>query len=121
MDEAERCHRLAFIFRGTLLDVGTPDEIVARRNLEVVELSVPSTQNAIDAARALRQKSNVEEIAHYGHILRLATRNNADPERLVRETLGELGIPIERCRTSRPTVEDAFVSMVREDSEGGRA
>ncbi|HEY3495426.1 MAG TPA: ABC transporter ATP-binding protein, partial [Polyangiaceae bacterium] len=24
MDEAERCHRLAFIFRGTLLDVGTP-------------------------------------------------------------------------------------------------
>ena len=31
MDEAERCHRLAFIFRGELLDVGTPDEIVARR------------------------------------------------------------------------------------------
>src|SRR5437868_6228362 len=24
MDEAERCHRLAFIFRGTLLDTGTP-------------------------------------------------------------------------------------------------
>ena len=29
MDEAERCHRLAFIFGGSLLDVGTPDEIVA--------------------------------------------------------------------------------------------
>ena len=30
MDEAERCHRLAFIFRGELLDVGTPEEIVER-------------------------------------------------------------------------------------------
>ncbi|MGH7438919.1 MAG: ABC transporter ATP-binding protein, partial [Polyangiaceae bacterium] len=33
MDEAERCHRLAFIFRGEVLDVGTPDEVVNRRNL----------------------------------------------------------------------------------------
>ncbi len=33
MDEAERCHRLAFIFRGTLLDVGTPEQIVERRHL----------------------------------------------------------------------------------------
>src|SRR5947207_12854672 len=24
MDEAERCHRLGFIFRGSVLDVGTP-------------------------------------------------------------------------------------------------
>lgn len=121
MDEAERCHRLAFIFRGTLLDIGTPDEIVARRNLEVVELSVPTSQNAIDAAHALREKPHVEEVAHYGHILRLATRNKTDPEQLVRETLATLKIPIDLCRASRPTVEDAFVSMVREDSEGGRA
>ncbi|HEY7376608.1 MAG TPA: ABC transporter ATP-binding protein, partial [Polyangia bacterium] len=33
MDEAARCHRLAFIFRGQLLDIGKPDEVVARRNL----------------------------------------------------------------------------------------
>jgi ABC-type multidrug transport system ATPase subunit len=33
MDEAERCHRLAFVFRGVLLDTGTPAEILARRAL----------------------------------------------------------------------------------------
>ncbi|HEX5754877.1 MAG TPA: ABC transporter ATP-binding protein, partial [Arenimonas sp.] len=38
MDEAERCHRLAFIFRGQLLAVGTPDEVVRARALSVVEL-----------------------------------------------------------------------------------
>jgi ABC-2 type transport system ATP-binding protein len=118
MDEAERCHRLAFIFRGTLLDIGTPDEIVARRNLSVVELSVPTTPHAVAAARALRQKTGVEEVAHYGHLLRLATRDGVDPERLVETTLAEVGIPLERCRPSRATVEDAFVSMVREDDRG---
>src|SRR5437660_1721839 len=40
MDEAERCHRLAFIFRGSVLDVGTPEEVVARRGLRCAELVV---------------------------------------------------------------------------------
>jgi ABC-type multidrug transport system ATPase subunit len=30
MDEAARCHRLAYIAYGTLLAQGTPDELVAR-------------------------------------------------------------------------------------------
>ena len=30
MDEAERCHRLAFLSRGHLIGVGTPQEITAR-------------------------------------------------------------------------------------------
>jgi ABC-type multidrug transport system ATPase subunit len=38
--EAERCHRLGFIFAGKLLDVGTPDEIVERRHLRAAEVEV---------------------------------------------------------------------------------
>src|ERR1700682_4442926 len=38
MDEAERCHRLAFIFSGSVLDVGTPEEIVAPRTPRVAAL-----------------------------------------------------------------------------------
>src|SRR5207248_692235 len=70
MDEAERCHRLAFIFRGTVLDVGTPGEIVARRNLRVADLEV---HDAPRAAEALRRLPEVDEVAHYGHTMRLAT------------------------------------------------
>ncbi len=121
MDEAERCHRLAFIFRGELLDVGTPTEIVERRHLRVAELEV---ERATEAAEALRARPEVDEIAHYGHVLRLATRGETDPERLTRETLAPLGIEIRACRETRVTVEDAFVSMVRDDmklQEGDRA
>jgi len=117
MDEAERCHRLAFIFRGALLDVGTPDEIVARRHLRIAELSVPSAREAVSAAAALRLRPEVEEVAHYGHTLRVATRDGADPEALAAAVLGGSGIVIERSRPARATVEDAFVSMVRDDAK----
>ncbi len=112
MDEAERCHRLAFIFRGTLLDIGTPDEIVARRGLRVVELEV---DRATEAADALRGDGAVEEVAHYGHTLRVATRGGADPGALVRRVLAARGIALHDLRAARTTVEDAFVAMVRAD------
>jgi ABC-2 type transport system ATP-binding protein len=111
MDEAERCHRLAFIFRGRLLDTGTPDEVVGRRGLRVGELEA---QRSVEAAAALRAHPDVDEVAHYGHLLRVATRGGADPEAVARAAFAPLGIPVERYRPSRVTVEDAFVSMVRE-------
>ncbi|MEB2310541.1 MAG: ABC transporter ATP-binding protein [Sorangiineae bacterium] len=112
MDEAERCHRLAFIFRGELLDTGTPEQIVERRRLRAVEFDV---DRATLAADALRRCPEVDEVAHYGHLLRLATRGGADPEAVARAVLGPLGIELRNLRSARVTVEDAFVSMVRED------
>jgi len=112
MDEAERCHRLAFIFRGELLDVGTPREIVDRRHLRVAELEV---DRATEAAELLRARFEVDEVAHYGSVLRLATRQLADPDRVAKDTLSARGIAIRALRETRVTVEDAFVSMVRDD------
>jgi ABC-2 type transport system ATP-binding protein len=113
MDEAERCHRLAFIFRGQLLDLGTPDEIVGRRNLRVAELDL---EGAGEASALLRGRPEVEEVAHYGHRLRLATRQGVDPVDLIRRVLGERASTAEAPRELPPTVEDAFVAMVRADS-----
>jgi ABC-type multidrug transport system ATPase subunit len=112
MDEAERCHRLAFIFGGTLLDIGTPEQVVERRNLRVVELEVDEATRAADGLRA---DPAVDEVAHYGPLLRVATRDGADPEAVVRAVLDRLGLSPERFRPARVTVEDAFVSMVRAD------
>ena len=113
MDEAERCHRLAFIFRGELLDVGTPDEIIDRRRLRVAELEV---ERAEEAAATLRARDEVEEVAHYGRRLRLATRQGVDPVDLIRRVLAARGISPDAPREIRPTVEDAFVAMVRADA-----
>jgi len=110
MDEAERCHRLAFIFRGSVLDIGTPEEIVERRGLRVAELVV---DDAPRAAATLRASPDVDEVAHYGRTMRLATLRGTDPEELARQSLGAALIS---SRPARVTVEDAFVSMVRRDA-----
>jgi ABC-2 type transport system ATP-binding protein len=114
MDEAERCHRLAFIFRGSVLDTGTPDEIVERRHLRVAELQLDDARTAASALRALPE---VDEVAHYGHVLRLATLGGVDPEALCAQVAGKLGLKILASRPARATVEDAFVSMVRHDEK----
>jgi ABC-2 type transport system ATP-binding protein len=113
MDEAERCHRLAFIFRGTLLDVGTPLEVVERRKLAGVEIE---TERAARAAEVLRADVAIDEVAHYGNVLRVVTRDGEDPESVVRRLLtGEL--TPRSLRRVRVGVEDAFVSMVRHEAE----
>jgi len=115
MDEAERCHRLAFIFGGSVLDVGTPDDIVARRHLRGAELEL---ERASDAAQALRRDPAVDEVAHYGKVLRLVTRDDVDPNVVISRVLtGELAP--RSVRSARIGVEDAFVSMVRRDGDSG--
>jgi ABC-2 type transport system ATP-binding protein len=111
MDEAERCHRLAFIFRGRVLQIGGPDEIVASRGLSVAELIVEDTAAATALFTAAPE---VDECAHYGEVIRVATRG-VDALTWTTQALAEHGLAVKSSRAARATVEDAFVSMVRED------
>ena len=112
MDEAERCHRLAFIFKGGVLDIGTPEQVVERRKLRVVELEV---DDVALATSLLEHAPEIEECAHFGHVLRIATRDR-DPLDTVRALLMGHPVRIRASNPGRPNVEDAFVSMVREAS-----
>ena len=112
MDEAERCHRLAFIFSGRLLDTGTPEQIVERRELSAAEIEC---DDATEAARLLRRHADVDEVAHYGHLLRVAARHGRDAEDLAREVLGGAELGMRSVRRARVGVEDAFVSIVRRE------
>jgi ABC-2 type transport system ATP-binding protein len=110
MDEAERCHRLAFIFGGSLLATGTPSEVIEKRRLSVIEVEA---ERSVEAAALLRKTTGVEEVNHFGHKMRVALRAIDHAEDYVR--LATAGIAVTRCESSRPNVEDAFVSMVREE------
>jgi ABC-2 type transport system ATP-binding protein len=111
MDEAERCHRLGFIFKGSLLDIGTPEEIVNRRNIRVAILSTPDIGAATDV---FLEHPAVDEIAPFGHQLRVATLDGIDPIALANELVGD-SPGITDAREIVPNVEDAFVAMVHEE------
>ena len=110
MDEAERCHRLAFIFRGHVLDEGRPEDVIARRALAAAEVEVPDNATAI--AEKVRAADGVDEVEHYGHTLRVVVHAGVDPVALL-----AAAVPGATPTRARVTVEDAFVSMVRAEEQ----
>jgi ABC-2 type transport system ATP-binding protein len=118
MDEAERCHRLAFIFRGALLDVGTPAEIVDRRHLRAAQLEA---DRPLEAARVLRALPSVEEVSHFGTSLRVAMRDAVEATAVIAPALQQAGLAFHDLSPARVTVEDAFVAMVRADERAAAA
>jgi ABC-2 type transport system ATP-binding protein len=115
MDEAERCHRLGFIFRGTLLDIGTPAEVIERREIRVGVISTPDAAAAMDL---LTPNPAVDEVAPFGGRIRLATLGGVDPVALAHEVLGA-GPGVSDAREIVPNVEDAFVAMVHSEARNG--
>lgn len=115
MDEAERCHRLAFIFRGTLLDIGTPAEVIERRNIRVGVVATPDVARAVDL---LTTHPSVDEVAPFGDRIRVATIDAVDPVALAHELLGE-SPGLQDAREIAPNVEDAFVAMVHSEARKG--
>lgn len=69
MDEAERCHKLAFIAYGDLLSVGTVSEVVERANLTTWAVSGP---NVIKLADRLRGLPGVEQAVAFGTALHVS-------------------------------------------------
>lgn len=98
MDEAERFDRLAFVFRGKQLDVGTPAELVERSGLHVGELT---DDHAADHAAELARNPAVVEAAVLGRTLRLVVRGQEAAALLPGATPG------------RVTIEDAFIALAR--------
>ena len=74
MDEAERCHRLAYLAYGKLLTRGTVDEVVASARLTTWEVSGP---DLLALAAQLRGRPGVEQVVPFGNTLHVTGREAA--------------------------------------------
>jgi ABC-2 type transport system ATP-binding protein len=113
MDEAEQCGRLVLILDGKLVADGTPAEIkqaLAGRMLEVVPSGDP-----FQALTAVAAGTSVEDAYLFGVALRAVAAAGALDA--VRDVLAPLG-PV---TAADPTLEDAFVTLVREHRKKGEA
>ena len=114
MDEAERCHRLAYINYGKLLVEGTPDAVIAHSGLGTwsVALRESGDERALAAlARELGDAKGVDTVIPFGTTLRVSGR---DPEALAAalEPVRARGaFVVQRTSTS---LEDVFVNLMQE-------
>ena len=116
MDEAERCHKLAYIADGRLLAQGTAADIIATQHLETYELT------GADAALSARvaQLPGVDETAAFGGALHVTGAAGGALEQSLRGAIAGTGVKLRRIDTS---IEDVFIHMmrnVRSDGGGGR-
>ncbi len=107
MDEAERCHEIAYIFNGNLIARGTADDVVSQSGLVTFEAQGPRADRL---ARELAAKDGVEMVAPFGAALHVSGTDRRALERDIapfrREPYHWTEVP--------PSLEDVFIHLMRE-------
>ncbi|HTQ30456.1 MAG TPA: ABC transporter ATP-binding protein [Opitutaceae bacterium] len=110
MDEAERCHRLAYLSYGRLLAHGTVAEVVAAGGLTTWAVSGP--QLAGLAAR-LRAAPGVEQVVAFGNILHVSSRDAASLDAAIAAARD----PRHEWTRIRSGLEDVFISLTSQSQD----
>ena len=106
MDEAERCHKLAYIAYGELLAQGTAGEVTAAQGLSTWAVH---GDDLGPLAAALRDRPGVEQTALFGATLHASGRDGAALERTLREATAGTACRLERTDTG---LEDVFIHLM---------
>ena len=105
MDEAERCHRLAYLAYGNLLTRGTVDEVVRAAALTTWTIAGPDLARI---ARTLRGRDGVEQVVAFGNTLHVSGRDAARLDATIAAVVDN-----EHTWTrGRASLEDVFISLM---------
>ena len=108
MDEAERCHKLAYIAYGKLMAQGTAAEIVAAQHLSTWEVSGGDLN---EISRQLHGKPGVDQIAAFGSSLHVTGQDAPLLEKSLREATAGTGYSAQPTQTG---LEDVFIHLMQQ-------
>ena len=107
MDEAERCHKLAYILNGRLLAQGTVEEVVAGQKLVGWSVEGP---DLVKLAEKLRAIKSVEQIAAFGGRLHVVGR---DQDRMDADLASFREDSDYKWEAVQPGLEDVFIHLMK--------
>ena len=111
MDEAERCHKLAYIAYGRLLAQGTVDQVIASQHLTTFSVEGPDVSTLPET---LKGKPGVEQTVSFGSSLHATGRDAAALEASLRNLAHDGRHRVERVPTG---LEDVFIHLMREATD----
>jgi ABC-2 type transport system ATP-binding protein len=109
LDEAERCHRLGLMHRGSLLSFGSPEEIRGLMPGELWELRCPGRR---DIHKMLLALPGVRSAGIFGDSIHVALKDGEQSKNALENFLNQSGIEVYSLRKISPSLEDVFISMV---------
>ncbi|MCX7830214.1 MAG: ABC transporter ATP-binding protein [Acidobacteria bacterium] len=111
MDEAERCHKLAFILYGNLLIQGPVSDVIDRSNLKTYMLLGPKLT---ELEEKIKKLPGVEQSVFLGNALHISGTDEA----MLKESLSQFSShPYQLIKVS-PTLEDVFIHFIQTQSAG---
>ena len=111
MDEAERCHRLAYIAYGRLLTHGSVAEVIAQAHLTTWSVSGPNLHRL---AEELRAQAGVRQAVAFGNRLHVSSD---DPQAL-EAALRPFRIPPYEWRRVDSGLEEVFIHLMNQTRDG---
>jgi len=113
MDEAEYCDRLALIYQGEIIALGTPTELKIKTLAQgVLEVECDPLIPALDL---LKKAPWTSEAAVFGDGLHVIGKEGADSEQEIKNLFQKYGILVKRMEWIRPSLEDVFVSLIEKE------
>jgi ABC-2 type transport system ATP-binding protein len=109
MDEAERCHEIAYIAYGVLLAHGTVNEVIAASHLVTYAVRAANAEILAELAEELSREPAVETVAPFGSNLHVSGRDAAALEAVITRYRGRADLTWTR---SEPSLEDVFIDLM---------
>lgn len=104
LEEAERCDRVGILHQGSLVAVGTPDELKAKVGGDVV---VVQTSQALELQTKIRRRFNCEPVVVEGRVRVEIPQGHA----FVRDVVEAFANDIQAVSYGKPTLEDVFIRL----------
>jgi ABC-2 type transport system ATP-binding protein len=115
MDEAEHCHRMAFIQHGRLVALGSPEQIKAEKMQgQVMEIDCTAPDRAMGL---LRTSGLFLEVSLYGALIHVVAQNVASTKAQIEKLLNTENIEIQTMQVIAPSLEDVFIASVTQKTE----
>jgi ABC-2 type transport system ATP-binding protein len=116
MDEAEHCHRLAFIQYGKLIAYGSPDQIKKEMmHGQVLELAPSDATQAVKILEAARRDGRLplEEVELYGSLVHVVAPEMDSCQQAVASELLKAKVDPGQMAVIEPSLEDVFIACMR--------
>jgi ABC-2 type transport system ATP-binding protein len=111
LDEAERCSRIGLMFQGELWISDTPSAVKAQMGKAVLELRLEDHRKGM---KILEGYGALDNLVLSGDKIHALVDDPREGESMIRKVLKAEGMEILSLIEVRPSLEDVFVSMIRE-------
>jgi ABC-2 type transport system ATP-binding protein len=113
MDEAEYCNRIALMYDGRVIALGSPHEL--KQSLGSGHLLNLETSDLLETLALLQGRAGISDVAVFGGGLHVTTTDDQLARQQIRSALSNANIEIESLEQITPTMEDVFVNLIEKE------